>query len=113
MATDWQTLEEAEDHAYFMAELVDISPESFTLEEKRKILDDMLEASSAIENRMRGNFAELDEVSSSTALERPATATETGGTGCSWTVPDIETSRPSRRQRPRIQQDAGAPLCRP
>ncbi len=37
MATDWKALEEAEDHAYFMAELMDISPESFTLEEKKQI----------------------------------------------------------------------------
>ena len=74
MATDWQTLEEAEDHAYFMAELVDISPESFTLEEKRKILDDMLEASSAIENRMRGNFAELDEVTQTRLLDSLGTS---------------------------------------
>lgn len=74
MATDWQTLEEAEDHAYFMAELVDISPESFTLEEKRKILDGMLEASSAIENRMRGNFAELDEVTQTRLLDSLGTS---------------------------------------
>lgn len=69
MVTDWQTLEEAEDHAYFMAEPVDISLESFTLEEKRKILDDMLEASSAIENRMRDDFAELDEVTQTRLLD--------------------------------------------
>jgi predicted Zn-dependent protease len=74
MATDWQTLEEAEDHAYFMAELVDISPESFTLEEKRKILDDMLEASSAIENRMRDDFAELDEVTQTRLLDSLGTS---------------------------------------
>lgn len=35
MATDWQALEAAGDHAYFMGELAEISPESFTLEEKR------------------------------------------------------------------------------
>lgn len=69
MEADWQTLEEAEDHAYFMAELVDISPESFTLEEKRQILDDMLASSSAIENRMRDDFAELDEVTQTRLLD--------------------------------------------
>ena len=31
--TDWKALEDSEDHTYFMAELMDISPESFTLEE--------------------------------------------------------------------------------
>ena len=40
--TDWKALEDAEDHAYFMAELMDISPESFTLEEKKQILHDMI-----------------------------------------------------------------------
>lgn len=68
-ATDWQTLEEAEDHAYFMAELVDISPESFTLEEKRQILEDMWKTSSDIENRMREDFAKLDEVSQTKLLD--------------------------------------------
>ena len=61
MATDWKALEDAEDHAYFMAELMDISPESFTLEEKKQILHDMIASSSAIENAMRDEFAELDE----------------------------------------------------
>ena len=60
--TDWKALEDAEDHAYFMAELMDISPESFTLEEKKQILHDMIASSSAIENAMRDEFAELDEV---------------------------------------------------
>lgn len=69
MATDWQTLEEAKDHAYFMAELVDISPESFTLEEKRQILEDMWKTSSDIENRMREDFANLDEVSQTKLLD--------------------------------------------
>lgn len=69
MATNWQTLEEAEDHAYFMAELVDISPESFTLEEKKQILEDMWKTSSDIENRMREDFAKLDEVSQTKLLD--------------------------------------------
>lgn len=67
--TDWKTLEEAEDHAYFMAELVDISPESFTLEEKKQILEDMWKTSSDIENRMREDFAKLDEVSQTKLLD--------------------------------------------
>lgn len=46
--TDWKALEDAEDHAYFMAELMDISPESFTLEEKKQIPRDMIESSTAI-----------------------------------------------------------------
>ena len=60
--TDWKALEEAEDNAHFMAELMDISPESFTLEEKKQVLHEMIASSSAIENAMRDEFAELDEV---------------------------------------------------
>ncbi len=62
MATDWQALDAAEDHAYFMGELVEMSPESFTLEEKRRILRDMIESSVAIEDAMRDDFARLGEV---------------------------------------------------
>ena len=59
-----------------MAELVDMSPESFTLEEKRKILDDMIASSSAIENRMREDFAKLDEVTQTRLLD------SLGASGC-------------------------------
>ena len=69
MATDWKALEDAEDHAYFMAELMDISPESFTLEEKKQILHDMIASSSAIENAMRDEFAELDEVTQTRLID--------------------------------------------
>ena len=62
MATDWNALTAEEDRAYFMAELVEISPQSFTLEEKQRIPRNMIEASAAIENAMRDDFARLDEV---------------------------------------------------
>lgn len=67
--TNMKELKEAEDHAYFMAELVDISPESFTFEEKRRILDDMLKSSAAIEDAMREDFAKLDEVAQTKLLD--------------------------------------------
>ena len=76
MREDWNQLEAREDHAYFMAELVDMSPESFTLEEKRKILDDMIASSSAIETRMREDFAKLDEVTQTRLLD------SLGASGC-------------------------------
>lgn len=69
MREDWHQLEAREDHAYFMAELVDMSPESFTLEEKKAILDDMIESSAAIEDAMRENFAKLDEVTQTRLLD--------------------------------------------
>ena len=105
MDENWKNLEDAEDFAYFRAELVEMSPESYSLEEKRQILEDMWKTSSDIENRMREDFAKLDEVSqtsSSTASERRDTATGIGGTACSWTARSAATSRPSRRRRPRI-----------
>ena len=69
MTENWKALEDAEDHAYFMAELVDMSPESFSLEEKRQILDDMIASSTAIENALREDFARLDEVAQTRLLD--------------------------------------------
>ncbi len=69
MATDWQALEEAEDLAYFRAGLVEMSPESFTREEKRRILEDMRRTSAAIEDRMRERFARLDEPAQTRLLD--------------------------------------------
>ena len=45
-----------------------MSPEGFTLEEKRQILDDMIASSAAIENALREDFAKLDEVSQAKPL---------------------------------------------
>ena len=69
MATDWNALTAEEDRAYFMAELVEISPQSFTLEEKQRILRNMIETSAAIENAMRDEFAELDEVTQTRLID--------------------------------------------
>lgn len=94
--TDWKALENAEDHAYFMADLMDISPESFTLEEKKQILRDMIESSTAIENAMRDEFAELDEVTQTRLIDDLAAdgpRSRNGGTRCSWTAPGTATSR--------------------
>ena len=67
--TEWTALEDAEDHAYFMAELMEISPESFTLEEKKQILRELITSKAAIENAMRDEFAELDEVSQTRLID--------------------------------------------
>lgn len=69
MATNWKALEDAEDHAHFMAELMEISPESFTLEEKKQILHELIESKVAIENAMRDEFAELDEVTQTRLID--------------------------------------------
>ena len=67
--TDWKTLIEAEDHAYFMGELVLMSPDSFTLEEKKQILQSMEKESSEIENGLREHFRTLDEVAQTRLLD--------------------------------------------
>lgn len=81
MATDWNALNAEEDRAYFMAELVEISPRSFTLEEKQRILRNMIEASTAIENAMRDDFARLDEVTQTRLIDALA---EAGLRGRGW-----------------------------
>lgn len=81
MATDWNALTAEEDRAYFMAELVEISPESFTLEEKQRILRNMIETSTSIENAMRDDFARLDEVTQTRLIE---TFAETGTRDRGW-----------------------------
>lgn len=57
-----------------MAGIVEISPESFTLEEKQEILRDMVAASAAIENAMRDDFARLDEVTQTRLIDTLAKA---------------------------------------
>lgn len=74
MATDWNALTAEEGRAYFMAGIVKISPESFTLEEKQEILRDMVAASAAIENAMRDDFARFDEVTQTRLIDALAGA---------------------------------------
>lgn len=62
MIDHWIDLYEAEAIAYFRAELARISPGSYTLEEKRQIVEDMRTTTVAAENAMREDFATLGEV---------------------------------------------------
>ena len=52
---------ELEDYAHFRAQLVLYSPESFTPEEKREILDELIESKVAFEDAMREHFSSLGE----------------------------------------------------
>lgn len=61
MDKDWKALTEEEEIAYFKTELVGISPQSYSLEEKEQICEDMGRPSAAIEDAMREDFAKLDE----------------------------------------------------
>lgn len=57
--TTWTVLQQAEDMAYFRADLCLYSPESYTLEEKRDICNDMMSTSKAMLNAMREDFERL------------------------------------------------------
>ena len=57
--TNWTELQQAEDMAYFRADLCLYSPESYSLEEKREICEQMESTSKAIEDAMRRDFEQL------------------------------------------------------
>ena len=69
MTEHWVDLYEDEALAYFRAELARISPGSYTLEEKKQILDDMRTTAVAAENAMREDFATLGEVEQTMLLD--------------------------------------------
>ena len=57
--TELKGMIELEDFAHFRADLVEISPESFTLDELKEILGDMIRSKVAMEDDMRESFAAL------------------------------------------------------
>lgn len=59
MIANMQELAQAEDMAYFKADLCLYSPESYTLEEKRNICNEMISTSGAILDAMRADFEQL------------------------------------------------------
>lgn len=60
---------ELEDYAHFRAELVELSPQSFTIEELQEIVDDMTWSKVAMENHMREDFATRNEVEQTMLLD--------------------------------------------
>lgn len=66
MDESWNDLEDAE--------LVEMSPESYSLEEKKQILEDMWKMLSNIENKMREDFAKFDEVLQTRLLDSLGTS---------------------------------------
>ena len=52
----WTELQRAEDRAYFQADLCLCSPESYSLDEKRDICNEMISSSKAILDAMREDF---------------------------------------------------------
>ena len=57
--TTIKQLNEAEQMAYFRADICLASPESYTLEEKRQICEDMVSTFKAIENAMCADFEQM------------------------------------------------------
>ncbi len=57
--TDWTALQQAEGMAYFKADLCCYSPESYTLEEKKEICNDMMTTSKALLDAMCADFEQL------------------------------------------------------
>ena len=52
----WTKLQQAEDMAYFKADLCLYSPESYSLDEKRDICNEMISTSKAVLDAMRADF---------------------------------------------------------
>lgn len=67
--TELKEMMELEDFAHFRADLVEISPESFTLDELKEILGDMIRSKVAMEDDMRESFAALGEVEQTRLLD--------------------------------------------
>ena len=55
----WTELQQAEDMAYFKADLCCYSPESYNLDEKKAICNDMISTSKAALDAMRADFEQL------------------------------------------------------
>jgi len=55
----WEELKQAEDMAYFRADICLYSPESYSLEEKKAICNDMIATSKAVLDAMREDFDQL------------------------------------------------------
>ena len=55
----WAELQQVEDMAYFRADLCCYSPESYSLDEKKEICNDMISTSKAVLDAMRADFEQL------------------------------------------------------
>ena len=67
--TDWTALQQAEDMAYFKADLCCYLPESYSLEEKKEICNDMISTSKAMLDAMRADFEQLPPEARSKLLD--------------------------------------------
>ena len=65
----WAELQQAEDMAYFRADLCCYSPESYSLDEKKEICNDMISTSKAVLDAMRADFEQLSADARSKLLD--------------------------------------------
>ena len=65
----WTELQQAEDMAYFKADLCCYSPESYSLDEKRDICNEMVSTSKAVLDAMRADFEQLPPEAQSKLLD--------------------------------------------
>ena len=91
-------LTQAEDMAYFRADLCCYSPESYSLEEKKEICNDMISTSKAVLDAMREDFEQLPPTPVSsfwTCSAPPASNRPSGGGMCSWATETRSTASSS------------------
>ena len=55
----WEELKQEEEMAYFRADICLYSPESYSLDEKKEICNDMMSTSKAVLDAMREDFEQL------------------------------------------------------
>lgn len=67
--TDWTSLQQAEDMAYFRAEACLFSPESYSLDEKREICEQMDSSSKAIEEALKTDFESMPPIAQGKMLD--------------------------------------------
>ena len=96
---------ELEDYAHFRAELAELSPQSFKIEELQEIVDDMTRSKVAMENHMREYFATRSEIEQTMPLDMLGKSgyrdRDCDGTACSWMAP-----RTGKLQRSSTARDA-------
>ena len=69
MATDWNHLAEEHEMAYFRADVCPGSPQSFSLDEKRRICEEMEASTNEIDEAMRRDFQQLPPIAQGKMLD--------------------------------------------
>lgn len=97
-------LTQVEDMAYFRADLCIYSPESYSLDEKKEICNDMMSVSEAVlADAMREDFEQLPPDACAklwTCSAHPESSRPSGGRMCSWATEAHCTASSSRSASP-------------